>query len=339
MKAFNSLRQAIVLGGVVVFGMFAQVAAAEGDVKWSGFLNAIGAISDSKTPYLEAIDENGSFDETNMGFNAAARINSKVSVAGQLHAVPEGVVFDWGYAQYFFNDNTTGKAGRLKYPAALVSETIDIGVLNLWVRAPESVYSELAGLVFESYNGAAVNYTTGDELEFSTEFYIGEIDAETRKHKKMLGVVLKVESDTYIVKLAGNTATMVPDNLLSPINDKSMVIFNFSLQAQYEVATIMFEYVTAEIEDNPGLDREGWYITLAHPMDKWTPHFTYQSYETVNGGLEQTGFTLGLNKKLDSSVVLKMEYQQVDPTNGGFFESQPIESSVSFINLSMNMVF
>ncbi|HED34453.1 MAG TPA: hypothetical protein ENJ08_09595, partial [Gammaproteobacteria bacterium] len=198
MKAFNSLRQAIVLGGVVVFGMFAQVAAAEGDVKWSGFLNAIGAISDSKTPYLEAIDENGSFDETNMGFNAAARINSKVSVAGQLHAVPEGVVFDWGYAQYFFNDNTTGKAGRLKYPAALVSETIDIGVLNLWVRAPESVYSELAGLVFESYNGAAVNYTTGDELEFSTEFYIGEIDAETRKHKKMLGVVLKVESDTYI---------------------------------------------------------------------------------------------------------------------------------------------
>ncbi|VAW68430.1 hypothetical protein MNBD_GAMMA09-2799 [hydrothermal vent metagenome] len=311
------------------------------EIKWNGFLNATGNISDSKTAYLGNINENGSFDSTTFGFAGAARINAKVSVAGQLHMSEGGVEYDWGYANYRFSDSSSFKAGRMKYPNGLVSETFDIGVTNIWVRPPESIYGDTAELMFEGYNGAAFNFVTGDEVEFSSEFYLGDIDTPdgTEELKKTLGLVLKLESESYTLKLAGSTATLITSNPALPRNNKSKTSLSFGADAQFDIGRIMFEYVNSSVSSNPNSDIDAWYLTLSHTFDTWTPHFTYQSYETVTGGAEQTSYTLGINKQLDPSVVLKMEYQNVDPTNGGLFDAQPADSTVNFINLSMNMVF
>jgi len=338
MNLTKSICQPAVLGLAISSFALPEIAGA-GDIKWNGFLNATANISDSETPYLGSINEDGSFDATSFGFAGAAKINAKVSVAGQLHMSAESVEYDWGYAQYHFSENSSGKAGRMKYPNGLVSETFDIGAINIWVRPPESIYSDTAELMFEGYNGAAFNFVTGDEVEYSSEIYFGDIDTEDEEFKKMLGLVLKVEADNFTAKLAATTSTLFTANPAAPENDKAQTVYNLSIDADLEVLRIMFEYASLSIEDNSNLDQDSWYITLAHPMDEWTPHFTYQSFETVTGGPEQTSFTLGLNKQLDASVVLKMEFQQVDPTNGGLFGVQPTDSTVNFINLSMNLVF
>ncbi len=338
MKITKSMFQAALLGLTTLSVMLPSMLYA-GDIKWNGFLNATANISDSKTPYLGKVDDNGSFDQTTYGFSGAAKINAKISVAGQLHMSIGGVEYDWGYAQYRFSENATGKAGRMKYPNGLVSEIFDIGTVNLWVRPPEAIYGDTVEMMFEGYNGAAFNYVTGDDVEFSSEFYIGEVDSGGDEHKRMLGVVLKAEGENFKIQLAGTTSTLLTANAALPENDKTRTLFSLGVEAQSEIVNVMFEYANSTIEDNSNLDIEGWYITLSHSMDAWTPHFTYQSSETVTGGPEQTSFTLGLNKQLDPSVVLKMEYQQVDPTNGGLFDAQPVESTVNFINLSMNLVF
>jgi len=338
MNIAKSICKPVLLGLAILSLALPEIAGA-GDIKWNGFLNSTLNISDSETPYLGGINEDGSFDTTSFGFAGSARINAKVSVAGQLHMSSGGVEYDWGYAQYRFSESSSGKAGRMKYPNGLVSETFDIGVTNIWVRPPESVYGETVELMFEGYNGAAFNFVTGDDVEYSSEIYLGDIDTEDEEFKKMLGLVLKAEAENFTVKLAATSSTLFTANPAAPENDKTQTVYNFGVDVDLEVLRIMFEYVSLSIEDNSNLDQDSWYITLAHPMDEWTPHFTWQSYETVTGGPEQTSFTLGLNKQLDPSVVVKMEYQQVDPTNGGLFDAQPTDSTVNFINLSMNLVF
>lgn len=131
------------------------------NIHWSGFLNAVGEVSDSDTPYLEHIDEDGDFNATSYGLNATARVNDRLTIAGQLFGGGHGgdeVSFDWGFARYKFSDAITGKAGKIKYPGNLVSEYLDVGFTYPWVRPPEVIYSEQAELFFEAYKGGAALY-------------------------------------------------------------------------------------------------------------------------------------------------------------------------------------
>jgi len=107
--------------------MVALPASADNEFKINGFINVIGGISDTETPYLDDITDNGSFEDTNLGIVISKQVNSKVSVATQFHGKHEAFNFDWGYINYKIDSELTAKAGKIKYPGNLVSETADVG--------------------------------------------------------------------------------------------------------------------------------------------------------------------------------------------------------------------
>jgi len=109
-------------------------AAAVNDFKINGFINVIGGISNSETSYLDDTTDNGSFEDTNVGVTLSKQINSKVSVATQFFGKHEIFNFDWGYINYKVDDELGVKAGKIKYPGNLVSETVDVGNTFPWVR-------------------------------------------------------------------------------------------------------------------------------------------------------------------------------------------------------------
>jgi len=160
----------------------------------------------------------------------------------------------------------------------------------------------------------------------------------------MLGLVFIANTDNIRAQASFNSSIMqfnefdpsIPNQVL--MNGKTMNNFALGLNAEYDIVTLMAEYSSTTMSSSLNLENTGWYVTLMRSFDKWTPHVTYQSYEGMFGS-DETSFILGLNRQLDTSTVLKFELQSIDPTNGGFFEEQPNESTVNLVSISLSMVF
>ncbi len=319
-------------------------ATANDDFKINGFINVIGSLSDSETKYLEDINDNGSFSSTNLGIVLSKQINNKAYVSLQLHGKQEGYDFDWGYVTYRYQSDLILKAGKIKYPGNLVSEIIDVGHNFPWVRAPVSIYGKLARLSYESYTGASLLYTGGDDIEYSAEIYIGEGDGEGTLNERMFGLVLVATSDNIRTQASFNSSVMQllnfdpnnPNQVL--VNDNIMTNVAFGIKAEYDFISILTEYSRTIMSNAQTLKNAGWYFTLMHETNNWTPLITYQSYENMFGHAEDS-FSIGINKTLNLSTVLKFELEFIEPTNGGFFEEQPNDDMVIVFNISLNMVF
>ncbi len=335
-------RQVLMLATGTIISINAIQVSANSDVMWNGYLNVIGSISDSNEEYREDISEDSTFSATSFGLTATKRINSKLSIAGQMHGQFDSFNFDWGYATYRLNSEWTGKAGKIKYPGTLLSEIIDIGVTYPWTQAPIAVYGLDAGMSFEAYTGGAMVYTVGDDIEYSSEFYLGETSDVDSNHKGLLGVVLSATSDEVRAQVGFNTSTMEFEDPAAPnaslMGGRDMSIMNLGVKAEYDIATIYAEYAKTTTSGLSIMDRSGWYITALHSFGKWSPHITYQDYEGM-ANREETTIIAGLNRTIDASTVVKFDVQQIKPVNGGFFEAQPDSSKVYLLNASLNMIF
>ncbi len=331
----------IMLAGAAVAMALAQNAAAAGldNVRISGFVDAVGSVSDSNTQYLEKIDNTGDWSGTDYGLNVSARIDQKLSVAAQIYGGGDGgsnVVFDWGFGRYQISDSLAVKAGKMKYAGNLVSEYFDVGYAYPWVRPPEAIYSEKAELYYESYNGLSAVLAGGEDTDYSAEVYGGEVVGNTESKKKMLGLVLKAEGEYGELRAGVNHST-----ISSPGNDedgKNKTSFTLGAKANWEQWLVMAEYARSEISDIPTHDMYGAFVTVGYQMGKTMPHLTYQKYD-MKTGMKQSGWTLGVRHNVGPATALKLEWQRVKPEGGGLFEEQPAETSVNILNAAVNFVF
>jgi len=331
------------------------------DIRLSGFLNAIGNVHDAdQMRYLDAVDDTWGFTNTSFGLNAASKIDKNLSVAAQLFGSGNGdnVFIDWAFATYKLDDSSVIKFGKIKYAGNLYSETVDVGFIFPWVRAPESIYSEAGGLFFEAYEGAAYKFTGGDDIELGFEFYYGATDEEEEEggiegRDQMFGLVLSAENDIGKVMLSYNDSviTSIDTSGATPVeggeNGLHSTIISVGAEANLDNLQILAEVSQSELENEPDEDRQGWYVTLAYSIGEWKPHFTIQEYAVDDASVEQSSMTLGINKRLGTNAVLKLEAQKVDDIIGnGFFEDALLDttdladgSSVNMFNIALNIVF
>jgi len=314
------------------------VAGGMDNIRINGFINAIGATSDSSTPYLESIDKDGDWTGSNYGLTVTAKVDQKLTLAAQLHGRATGngmAVFDWAFGRYQFNDIITAKAGKMKYSGNLVSEYVDVGYAYPWVRPPEAVYSEAADLFFESYSGAAALFTFGDDVEYSAEVYGGGDSEVDVTHKKMMGLTLRAVHDYGEVKLAYNRSLLITDN---DHNRKNKEYISLGGKMDWNSWLVMAEYVRSQVEEISTHDAYGAFATVGYKLGHFMPHFTYQKFDKDTGA-NQSSVTLGMRYNLGPATALKLEVQRVKPKGGGLFTSQPIDSSVNVINAAVNFVF
>jgi len=353
----------ILLATVLVTGCLQAATASAADLRFSGFLNAIGNAHDAdQMRYLEAIDDTWGFTNSSFGLNAFAKVDDKLSVATQIigggHA-GDGVGFDWGFASYKLNDSSIIKFGKIKYAGNMYSETIDVGYVYPWVHAPESIYSENAELFFEAYKGAAYKFTTGDDTEFSLEAYYGAIDGEEEDgslmaHNRMVGLVVAATNDTGRVQLSYNDSMLSAIDVsgaapvaIAGVDGMRYTITALGAEGAFGDLQLFAEVAQSELEKSPGDDGLGWYVTLAYNIGEWKPHFTIQEFAKDDKSVEQSSMGLGINKKLGTNAVLKLEVERIDDIIGnGFFADDlldvtnlPDGSSVNLFNVALNIVF
>ena len=168
----------------------AALPAAALDLSWSGFATLGYARSgDAPGRYLRWIDADGTFNtESVLAGQLDARLSPQWSATVQLKAAPSeesdsrwALRPAWAFVAWRPNDEWLLRAGRMRVPLYLNSESLDIGVAHDMARLPVEMYSIVPSNDFNGLAGAYSRPTAWlADGELAVEAYAGRIGSTVR---------------------------------------------------------------------------------------------------------------------------------------------------------------
>ena len=116
------------------------------DIKFSGFLSVGGGFVDDEEsiPYSGYSEEDLTFDHNLLGLQVSGKISDKLTATAQFIARSGdnySLNSEWAYLTWQVSDNTKVRAGRLRTPFYMFSDSLDVGYSYAWIIPPQEVYS------------------------------------------------------------------------------------------------------------------------------------------------------------------------------------------------------
>lgn len=309
-------------------------------VQWLPAVAEPGAMGSPATmpKYTNGIDENGSFNGTNFGFNINARVNDTVTLTSQFMAnqseADYALALDWALATFQLSDEIALRTGKIKFPVGIVNEYVDVNYANPWISAPAVIYSQEGNgpqATREAYTGASLLYNTENgDWYYGVDLFGGEVHLEDSFVKNMAGITASANWDETIQFQASHySGTMYPE-LSSPMyamtNGKKHQSTILSVKADWNNVLFMYENAAVKMDgvingaSTDIMNSDSWYTTLGYQIGDFLPHYTYQSLKKGDGD-ENKVSTIGLRWDAMSSVAIKFEVSQISTvvgTNGMF---------------------
>lgn len=334
-------------------------------VSLTGFMSTVYSKTDQDYPFNgdadeAGIDDKGSFKGTRIGLNVNARVTNKVTFASQLFASREEEAFntsvDWAFISYAATDALTVRAGKIKYPAGIVNEYVDVGIAYPWIAPPQLFYGEEASgsqATRESYTGlSALFETSNDDWVFGADIFAGEVPLESMNVRELTGVTLRADwDDTVLLQATHYSGTMYNDSMMPmmvAMNEEKHSASMFGIKVDWNNIIGYAEVAQVDMGDFKPGEAESMYVTLGYQFNDWLPHITYQTYEKNPDAAmmmetqDQTITTLGVKYDLDRNTALKVEYSTIKTDEGeGLFEPDgaPLDDSATMMSVALDVVF
>lgn len=279
------------------------------------------------------------------GAQANYGLTDSITATLQLTAKPDQDEWkanvEWAYLSWQANDNLMLRAGRLRTPIYMYSESLDVGFSYPWLRLPDEVYSQVQ---LTNYEGADAVYNI--PLSFgSVALQLAGGQAKDRKffalddendidYEKMFAVNITLTTNDFGSLRIGYIETNVTGGIAGVVrlpngNVVRQTFTTFDAQKgkfssigyQYDNGTWISsnEFTTRNLEtDGQGL-ATAFYLMGGRRFGDFLTHVTYAQSDDDAG--RQNSWTLGLNYNLLPNVVLKSEYKRVDTSaaNSGRF--------------------
>lgn len=245
---------------------------------------------------------------------------------------------EWAYLSWQTTDQLMLRAGRLRSPVYMYSESLDVGYSYPWLRLPDEVYSQVqvtnyegldavytvplsyGSVTFQLAGGQAKNrdyYAYDDQFDIDYDKLFGaSISLATNQFGTLRIGYVEADITTDINGTVNNYLTGNPnDNLSLLVLDKEKGKFT-SIGYQYDNGTwVSNNEWTSRMIENDGLEAiDSFYLMGGRRFGDFLPHVTYAQLDD-NGG-RQSSWTLGLNYQAAPTVVIKGEYKRVDTQNG-----------------------
>ena len=243
---------------------------------------------------------------------------------------------EWAYLSWQANDQLMVRAGRLRSPVYMYSESLDVGFSYPWLRLPDEVYSQVQ---LTNYEGADVVYTLPlsygsvtfqvaagqaknrdyfayDDL-FSIDYgklFGGNVSLATNDYGTFRVGYVEADISTTIDGVVNAFGTPIYLQLLELKKDKGKFT---SIGYQYDNGTWLTanEWTTRVTENDNNASIDSFYLMGGRRFGDFLAHVTYAQLDENEG--RQNSWTLGLNYNIAPTVVLKTEYKRVD-TSGGY---------------------
>lgn len=331
----------------------ANVQAETGDIKFNGLLRFAYEVSDSEAPYLEQVDEDGTFGRSHLALNFLSKINQQWHAAGQLFARTGGELeLDWAFATYHHTDTMQVRLGKQKYPLGLMTEVVDVGVAYPWAVPPAEIYQlevgdESPNFVQENFVGVSLVYSGGDDYEWTLQPFFGEFSGEEGggSYKNIFGLKYEIGNETFSVQ-AGVTMARFFYERQAPepsIEDKSKTTVNFGVRYETDRFLLYTEYADTTVDGFEDFDATASYVTFGYKINKLTPAITFATLEGQEGALDQSSYTLSLAYAYADDIVIKgqlMHIEPDDPTTEGLIDELPDgEDTANVLSVTLDLVF
>ena len=267
------------------------------EVQIHGYLSE-GFVSSTGNNYLRMETSEGSFF-TEAGLNVSSQLTSKLRVGAQVYdryfgELGKGRVFlDWAFADYRLKDWMGFRAGKIKTPLGLYTDTQDQAFLHTWALLPQSVYPiDLRSITVAHVGGdvyGTIDITRGGSLSYgvfagsiptdpfggflygiqaqggtvATASITGRMAGMDIRWNSPIAGLMVGTSFVYNHRSFKGTRGASPVPLFySTTRDRVMVVYgeytggNFRADAEYRDQTRRAE-ITAEVPGRPVLNRPG----------------------------------------------------------------------------------
>lgn len=248
---------------------------------------------------------------------------------------------EWAYLSWQASDALMVRAGRLRTPVYMYSESIDVGFSYPWLRLPDEVYSQVQ---LSNYEGVDANYSL--PLSFgSLNVQVAGGQAKNRDYfaydelydidyGKIFGANVSLASNDFgtlrigyveadiTTDINGSVVGVVPPGVgvaqqQSLLNLKKNKGKFTSVGYQYDDGSWLSanEWTRRSVEGDGMQNIDAFYLMGGRRFGEFLAHVTYAQLDDEAG--RQVSWTYGLNYNIAPTVVLKGEYKRVD-TSGGY---------------------
>ncbi|MDF0752588.1 hypothetical protein NLU14_20380 [Marinobacter sp. 71-i] len=248
---------------------------------------------------------------------------------------------EWGYLRHQFSNGSELRAGKMRLPLFMESETLEIGYGQPWARPPEAVYDPVP---VRSYVGADAAYTlnlSGSSIQ--ARAFAGHLDDDADSLGQTVSVELRnitgltANWTNYLWTFRGVYARAEATiGGTPPIGDDEKSEF-MGLGLSYDDGNwlLMSELTRIEV-DGFYQDTDSAYITLGYRVKEVTPYVTaswiesQDNYERDGTPLEvldvrRQAYSLGFRWDMTTSVALKADWTHArgfGKTTGGLIGNQ-----------------
>ncbi|MCZ4283948.1 MULTISPECIES: hypothetical protein [Marinobacter] len=248
---------------------------------------------------------------------------------------------EWGYLRQQFSNGSELRAGKMRLPLFMESETLEIGYGQPWARPPEAVYDPVP---VRSYLGADAAYTinlSGSSIQ--TRAFAGHLDDDAASLGQTVNVELRnitgltANWTNYLWTFRGVYAhAEATIGGTPPLGDEEKTEF-MGLGLSYDDGSwlLMSELTRVEV-DGFYQDTDSAYITLGYRVKEVTPYVTaswvesQDNYERDGTPLEvldvrRQAYSLGFRWDMTTSVAMKVDWTHArgfGKTTGGLIGNQ-----------------
>ncbi|WP_052480889.1 hypothetical protein [Gilvimarinus agarilyticus] len=260
--------------------------ASEDRLRFNGFLSLAYGVASNDGGYAGYTEEGTFNNESLFGLQGAFTLTDNTEVTMQL--VGRGREdwdpgIEWAYISHQFTPAFTMRAGKMRLPLFMYSDSLEVGYAQPWIRPPVEVYGAVP----------VTSYTGVDGL------YDISLDNSTLSLQGFVG-----ESDETISLAGGQVARLAVNDLVG--GSATWTDFIWTLRAnlaQAEITTggdkldttfmgvgfsyndgtwqVISELTSLEI-DGPTADTESGYITLARTFGAFSPYATFSMTESTD---------------------------------------------------------
>lgn len=239
-----------------------------------------------------------------------------------------GLDLDWLYLAWQATDRLTLRAGRLRNPVYMYSETLNVGATYPWLRLPDEVYYQLQ---IAHYEGVDLLYNI--PLHFgSLTWQLSGGQAHDRRHfihddqhdmdySKLFGINATLTThDWGAFRIAYSEASL--DMRLPYMEGTWLEGISEDVKGKYTALGYQYDdgvwmaasEATRMVVEGLTPSYNAFYIMAGRRFGNIEAHLTYGQLDDELTG-RQSSWNWGLNYRLSPTVIIKSEYKRVDNAN------------------------
>lgn len=345
------------------------------EVNFSGFGSIIGTQVTGGDGYVAHYPTIAKYDdkfdlipESRFGLQATAIFSDEISATLQVTtrgSLDWDLTAEWFYLTWEPSTWSRIQLGRMRLPAYLYSDYMDVGYAYNFIRVPGDAYSIDA----VNYNGLSATFLHSfGSVDTSFQVYGGR---EQTNPNILMSYIRQFEHDrdyTNLYGVVGNLyykwltlrATYLTSDITEeadasapppwvPIlrtlpngrvitDDFNIKFWDFAVLLDFSPANIVLEYNEYEYYTS-------WLASLSYNFGKFTPHITLSEFELNEAWESHTSFAVGFKYDVISGVALKMQIDKFDDTGYNPFTGNPNpickcgDGDVTVISAGVDFVF